>query len=272
MDIYCKKCRGTVLYCSNPARSLPEYGVLRCTVDGCFHQIAICTFCDKKFSIRGYDFRNIKKHVSEHHNIMSGVKDHVDHDGSNNNDGDDFEVSVAPPTIGWPRHGFETKTAEFLKQQRQALTDSGSTMGGLQGLVWRVRHGVDGYATENMASAEDTKMMFNITLLLQSIDKINKTRFLDVMKDLMRLAPELAQPSTGCVRLPTNEKEMTQYITEGSNSIFGQLPIPDMVEIEGHVCIPIDNVVSNHLAMGIDMEYTLIKHPGPTGGQESKTD
>ena len=60
MDIYCKNCRETVLYCSNPARSLPEYGVLRCTVDGCFHQIAICTFCDKQFSIRGYDFRNIK--------------------------------------------------------------------------------------------------------------------------------------------------------------------------------------------------------------------
>ena len=117
MDIYCKNCRGTVLYCSNPARSLPEYGVLRCTVDGCFHQIAICTFCDKKISVREYDFRTIKKHVTEHHNIMSGVKDHVDHDGSNNNDSDDFEVIDAPPTIGWPRHGFETETAEFLKQQ-----------------------------------------------------------------------------------------------------------------------------------------------------------
>ena len=65
---------------------------------------------------------------------------------------------------------------------------------------------------------------------------------------------------------------MTQYITEGTKSIFGRLPVPDMVEIEGHVCIPINNIVSNHLAMGIDIEYTLIKHPGHAGGQESKTD
>ena len=176
MELYCKNCRATVRYCSNPLRSCPEYGVLRCAVDGCCHQIAICTFCDKKLSIRGNDFRTIKTHVREQHNIMSGVKDHVDHDGSNNNDGDDFEVNVAPivapPTIGWPRHGFENETAEFLEQQREALTNTGSTIGGLQGLVWRVRHGIDGYATENMAGAADTKLMFNITLLLQSIDII----------------------------------------------------------------------------------------------------
>ena len=85
---------------------------------------------------------------------MSGVKDHVDNDGSNNNNGDDFEVIIAPPAIGWPRHGFETGTAEFLKQQRQAITDSGSTMGGLQELVWRVRHGIDGYAADNMTSCQ----------------------------------------------------------------------------------------------------------------------
>ena len=60
MDIYCKNCRGTVLYCSNPARSLPEYGVLRCTVDGCFHQIAICTFCDKKIPYAGTIFELLK--------------------------------------------------------------------------------------------------------------------------------------------------------------------------------------------------------------------
>ena len=110
MEIYCKNCRATVRYCSNPLRSRPEYGVLRCTVGGCCHQIAICTFCDKRLSIRGNDFRRIKVHIREQHEIMLGVKDDpVDHDGSNNNDGDDFEVNDAPlaepTTIGWPRHG-----------------------------------------------------------------------------------------------------------------------------------------------------------------------
>ena len=96
---------------------------------------------------------------------MSGVEDHlsVDNDGSNN--GDDFEVVINPPVIGWPWHGFETGTSEFLKQQRQAINDSGSTIGGLQGLIWRSRHGIDGYAKDNLASTEDTKLMFNITLL-----------------------------------------------------------------------------------------------------------
>ena len=89
MDIYCKSCRETVLYCSNSLRSFPKYGVLRCTIDGCFRQIAICTFCDKIFSIRGNAFRNVKNHIREHQNVMSGGKDHVDLDGSNNNDRED---------------------------------------------------------------------------------------------------------------------------------------------------------------------------------------
>ena len=112
--------------------------------------------------------------------------------------------------------------------------------------------------------------MFNITLLLQSIDRVNKFRFLYVIKDLTRRVQELAQPSAGYVRLPTDEKEMKRCITEGSNSIFGQLPCPDMVEIEGHICIPIDNIVPNHLAMGIDIEYTVTKYPGDDRAQDSK--
>ena len=65
---------------------------------------------------------------------------------------------------------------------------------------------------------------------------------------------------------------MNQYITEGSNSIFGQFFGPDMVEIEGYICIPIDNIVSNHLAMGIDIKYTVTKYPGYDRAQDSKTD
>ena len=123
-----------------------------------------------------------------------------------------------------------------------------------------------------MASTEDTKLMFNIILLLQSIDRVNKLRFLYVIKDLTRRVPEPAQPSTGCVRLPTDKKEMKQYITEESNSIFDQLPYPDIVEIKGHICIPIDNIMSNHLAMGIDIEYTATKYPGDDRAQDSKTE
>ena len=59
---------------------------------------------------------------------MSSLEDHLSvvNDGSNN--GDDFEVVTNPPAVGWPRHGYETGTAEFLKQQRQAINDSGSTI------------------------------------------------------------------------------------------------------------------------------------------------
>ena len=45
-----------------------------------------------------------------------------------------------------------------------------------------------------------------------------------------------------------------------------------MVEIEGHICIQIDNIVTNHLAMGIDIEYMVTKYPGCDRAQESKTD
>ena len=62
----------------------------------------------------------------------------VANDGSGN--GEDFEVVAEPSAVGWPRHGFEMGKAEFLKQQRQAINDSGSTIGGLQGLIWRIRH------------------------------------------------------------------------------------------------------------------------------------
>ena len=83
---------------------------------------------------------------------MSRLEDHfsVVNDGSDN--GDDFEVVTTPPTVGWPRHGYETGTAEVLKQQRQAISDSGSTIGGLQGLIWRSRHGIDGYEKDNVAN------------------------------------------------------------------------------------------------------------------------
>ena len=59
---------------------------------------------------------------------MSRLEDHLSvvNDGSNN--GDDFEVVTNPPAVGWPRHGYETGTAEFLKQQRKAINDSGSTI------------------------------------------------------------------------------------------------------------------------------------------------
>ena len=68
---------------------------------------------------------------------MSILEDHLSvvNDGSNN--GGDFEVVTQPPAVGWPRHGYATGTTEFLKQQRQAINDSRSTIGGLQDLIWR---------------------------------------------------------------------------------------------------------------------------------------
>ena len=45
-----------------------------------------------------------------------------------------------------------------------------------------------------------------------------------------------------------------------------------MVEIEGHICILINNIVSNHLVMGINIEYTVTKYPGFERAQDSKTD
>ena len=42
-----------------------------------------------------------------------------------------------------------------------------------------------------------------------------------------------------------------------------------MVEIKGHICIPNDNIVSSHLAMDIDIEYTMTKYPGDDPAQDS---
>ena len=56
VDIFCKSCRGTILHCLNPVLSVPEYGVLRCTVDECYHTTVICAVCDQRFLIRGNNF------------------------------------------------------------------------------------------------------------------------------------------------------------------------------------------------------------------------
>ena len=64
------------------------------------------------------------EHVAE----QCATVDHgpVVNDGSGH--GKDFEVITKPSTLGWPWHGFETGTAEFLKQQRQAINDSGANL------------------------------------------------------------------------------------------------------------------------------------------------
>ena len=73
-----------------------------------------------KLSFAHFAMRNFQSVTSRLDKHLS-----VDNDGSNT--GDDFEVVIAPPEIGWPRQGFETGTAQFLEQQRQVTNDSGST-------------------------------------------------------------------------------------------------------------------------------------------------
>ena len=52
---------------------------------------------------------------------------------------------------------------------------------------------------------------------------------------------------------PTDYNTVRKKYTEGSNSILKNLPIPDVEELDGFGYIPVEKILNNILAMGIDM-------------------
>ena len=98
--------------------------------------------------------------------------------------------------------------------------------------------------------------MFNITNLLNQNTASSNELLFRILSDITnRMDGDFNSKNPG-VRIPRNAKDAQRTCLNGKFGIFNNLPCPNVHDIGCHACMKISNIVSHHLIMGCDIEYT----------------
>ena len=97
---------------------------------------------------------------------------------------------------------------------------------------------------------------------MTSLIENNTTTTNDNLYKIFKEIHKITGPSlkNSDIVVPQNSVTSDRVFTRGEFGVFNNLRCPLTHEVEGHVCFRIEDVISHHLALGRDIDFT--KGPG----------
>ena len=162
---------------------------------------------------------------------------------------------------GLPEYSFEDHidfkndvSNAFFRQDYDMYHTHEELFGGFRGLCWRARHGQQLYDRENIASINHAKFMFYMTSLIEDNTTSTNQKLFNIFNEIHNLTGHALKNSD--IVVPTNSITSDRVFMRGEHGVFNNLPCPSIHDVQGHVCFRIDDIISHHLALGRDIDFT----------------
>jgi len=102
-------------------------------------------------------------------------------------------------------------------------------------------------------SLEESQFHFRLTKFLNGLTMSQQIEFIEIMNDISH--PNLLNNSN----LPTNMNHIRARYLESSNSIFKNLPTPEVHTLKGHAYVSLESIIDHYLAYGYHNDYLFYK-------------
>lgn len=124
--------------------------------------------------------------------------------------------------------------------------------GGIRGIIHRAVYEPTAFVSTHLSNLADARLMFKITNLMLNSTHALQEDIADVFDDLLS---RVTFKEDEDIRLPTCPAEIRATFLSGRHSIYANLPDQNVIEINNHAVISIDEKIDHIMAHGIPILF-----------------
>lgn len=213
----------------------------------CNNRLRVCVDCKKYFSFSNWS--KIVSHSCTNLSQSSDTESQITQSNSNKRKSIDLSTNANHCTINRNNDPIPIHISNNISSHSQRFFSMESKMDGtgIQDIVHRSLQSLQ------QISLEESKFHFRLTKFLNGLTTSQQTEFVDIMNDISD--PNVLNNSN----LPTNMNHIRLRYLESSNSIFQNLPTPEVYTLNGHAYVSLESVIDHYLAYGYHNDYLFYK-------------